>query len=127
MSICWYLRVLPVLHRPEVVDIGVKSYIEKYAICLKDYRIRPFLSIRHAHGDLCKHLGIDHPDRYSNLFLNANINRHAHTEHLPVCFASKKKLAITLTADVTDLASFEDVDPGCFHCFDRCFVSGSKC
>ena len=24
MSICGYLRVLPVLHRPEVVDIGVK-------------------------------------------------------------------------------------------------------
>ena len=59
MSICWYLRVLPVLHRPEVADIGVKSYIEKHAICLKDYRIRPFLSIRHAHGDLCKHLVID--------------------------------------------------------------------
>ena len=58
MLICWYLRVLPVLHRPEVVDIGVKSYIEKHAICLKDYRIRPFFSIRHAHGDLCKHLGI---------------------------------------------------------------------
>ena len=57
MSICLYLRLLPVLHRPEVVDIGVKSYIEKHAICLKDYRIRPFLSIRHAHGDLCKHLG----------------------------------------------------------------------
>ena len=56
MSICWYLRVLPVHHRPEVVDIGVKSYIEKHAICLKDYRIRPFLSIRHANGDLCKHL-----------------------------------------------------------------------
>ena len=45
MSICWYLRVLPVLHRPEVVDIGVKSYIEKHVICLKDYRVRPFLSI----------------------------------------------------------------------------------
>ena len=59
MSICWYLRVLPVVHRPEVVDIAVKSYIEKHAICLKDYRIRPFLSIGHAHGDLCKHLGID--------------------------------------------------------------------
>ena len=73
MSICWHLRVLPVLHRPEVVDIGVKSYIEKHAICLKDYRIRPFLSIRHAHGDLC---------RYSNLFLNDYINRHAHTEYL---------------------------------------------
>ena len=24
-SICWYLRVLPVLHRPEVVDIGVNT------------------------------------------------------------------------------------------------------
>ena len=82
-SIYWYLRVLPVLHRPEVVDIGVKSYIEKHDICLKDYRIRPFLSIRHAHGDLCKHLGIDSStDRYSNLFLNAYINRHAQTEYL---------------------------------------------
>ena len=39
----------------------------------------------HAHGDLCKHLGIDSStdpdDRYSNLFLNAYINRHAHTEY----------------------------------------------
>ena len=37
-----------------------------------------FLSIKYVHGDLCKHLGIDsstdHPDRYSNLFLNAYIN-----------------------------------------------------
>ena len=57
-----------------------------YVICLKDYKIRLFLSIWHAHGDLCKHLGIDsstdHPDRYSNLFQNAYINRHAHTEYL---------------------------------------------
>ena len=75
-SICWYLRVLPVLHRPEVVDIRVNN-----AICLKDYRIRSFLSIWHAHGDLCKHLGIDSDDRYSILFLNAYINRHAHTEY----------------------------------------------
>ena len=82
MSICWYLRVLPILHRPEVVDIGVKSYIDKHAICLKDYSIRPFLSIGHAHGDLCKHSSTDHPDRYSNLFRNAYINRHAHTENL---------------------------------------------
>ena len=70
---------------PEVVDIGVKSYIEKNAICLKDYRIRPLLSIRHAYGDLCKHLGIDSStdldDWYSNLFQNAYINRHAHTEY----------------------------------------------
>ena len=55
-------------------------------ICLKDYRIRSFLSIRHAHGDLCKPLGIDSStdldDRYSNLFLNAYINRHAFTEYL---------------------------------------------
>ena len=45
-----------------------------------------FLSICHAHGDLCKHLGIDSStdldDRYSNLFLNASINRHALTEYL---------------------------------------------
>ena len=57
-------------------------YIEKHAICLKDYRIRSFLSIQYVNGDLCKHLGIDsstdHPDRYSNLFLNAYINRHVH-------------------------------------------------
>ena len=38
------------------------------------------------HGDLCKHLRIDsstdHPDRYSNLFLNAYINGHVHAEYL---------------------------------------------
>ena len=43
-------------------------------------------SIQYVHGDLYKHLGIDsstdHPDRYSNLFLNAYINCHAHTECL---------------------------------------------
>ena len=83
-SICWYfVRVLPVLHRPEVVNIGVMTIYKKHAICLKDYRIRSFLSIWHAHGDLCKHLGIDSSndldDRYSNLFLNAYINRRAHT------------------------------------------------
>ena len=47
---------------------------------------RSFLSIRQAHGDLCKHLGIDSNtdlnDRYSNVFLNAYINRHAHTDNL---------------------------------------------
>ena len=61
-------------------------YVEKHAICLKDYRIRSFLSTRHAEGDLCKLSGIDSStdlnDRYSNLFLNAYINRHAHTEYL---------------------------------------------
>ena len=44
------------------------------------------LSIRHTRGDLCKHFGIysstDPDDRYSNLFLNAYINRLAHTEYL---------------------------------------------
>ena len=58
----------------------------KHAICIKDYRIRSILSNRHVHGDLCKHLGIDSStdldDRYSNLFLNAYINRHAHSEYL---------------------------------------------
>ena len=64
-----------------MVDIGVKSYIEKHAMCLKVYRIRPFLSIRHAHGDLCMHLGIDSSTDL-DLFLNAYINRHVHTEYL---------------------------------------------
>ena len=66
--------------------IKVLLYIEKYAICLKDYRLQSFLSIQYVHGDLCKHLGIDsstdHLDRYSNLFLNAYINRHVHAEYL---------------------------------------------
>ena len=74
-------------------------YIEKHAICLKDYKIRSFLSIQYVNGDLCKHLGIDsstdhldrysnlflntdHLDRYSNLFLNAYINRHVHAQYL---------------------------------------------
>ena len=55
-------------------------------MCLKDYRIRSFLSIKYVHGDLCKHLRIDssndHPDRYSNLFVNAYINRHVHAEYI---------------------------------------------
>ena len=76
-SICWYLCVLPVLHIPEVVDISVKSYIKKHAICLKDYRIRSFLSIQYVHGDLCKHLGIDsstdHSDRYSIIQIGTQI------------------------------------------------------
>ena len=61
-------------------------YVEKHAICLEDYRIRTFLCIRHADGDLSKHLGMDSStnldDWYSNLFLNAYINCHAHTEYL---------------------------------------------
>ena len=90
-SICWYLRVqvLPVLHRPEVVDIGINNkYRKKNAVYQRDCRIRSVLhvGIGHAHGDLCKHLGIDSStdpdDRYSNLFLNAYINRHVHTKYL---------------------------------------------
>ena len=42
------------------------------------------------HDDLCKHLGIysstDHPDRYSNLFLNAYINRHVHAKYLKMIY-----------------------------------------
>ena len=60
--------------------------MEKHVICLKDYRLQSFLSIQYVHGDLCKHLGIDsstdHPDRYSNLFLNAYIHHHVHAENL---------------------------------------------
>ena len=43
------------------------------------------------HGGLCKHLGIDsstdHPDRYSNLCLNACINRHVHAEYLKLYYS----------------------------------------
>ena len=57
-------------------------YIEKHVICQRDIDFNHFLSIQYVHGDLCKHLGIDSstapPDRYSNLFLNAYINRHVH-------------------------------------------------
>ena len=47
-----------------------------------------FLSIWHLYGDLHKQLGIDSStdldDRYSNLFLNAYINCHAHNEYLKI-------------------------------------------
>ena len=68
-----------------MIDIGVNT-LYKTCHMPEDYRIRSFLSIWHVHGDLCKHLGIDSStdldDRYSNLFLNAYRNRHAHTEYL---------------------------------------------
>ena len=61
------------------------SKVTDYA-ALKDYRLQYFLSIQYVHGDQCKNLGIDsstdHPDRYSNLFLNAYINRHVHAKYL---------------------------------------------
>ena len=48
--------------------------------------MKSFLGIQYVHGDLCKHLEIDsstdHPDRYSNLFLDAYINRHVHAPYL---------------------------------------------
>ena len=54
-------------------------------MCQRDY-IQIILSIQYVHSDLCKHLGIDsssdQDDRYSNLFLNAYINRHVHAEYL---------------------------------------------
>ena len=60
----------------KAVDMGRKA--------TKTNKTKIILSIRHADGDLCKHLGVDSStdldDRYSNLFLNAYINRHAHTE-----------------------------------------------
>ena len=77
---------MQVLIRPEVVDIGVNTIEKKYAIFLKDYRIKSFISIQYVHGDFCKHLAIDsstdHSDRFSNLFLNAYRNRHVHARYL---------------------------------------------
>ena len=39
-----------------------------------DYRIRSFLSIRHAHGDLCKHLGKDSSTDHPLTFINTLVN-----------------------------------------------------
>ena len=44
-----------------------------------------FLSIRHAHGDICKHLGIyssTDPDNGYSIGTRIYINRHVHTKHL---------------------------------------------
>ena len=79
-SIWWYLRVLPVLHRPEMVDIGVYSRywclyrIEKHAIYLKDYRLQSFLSIQYVHGDLCKHLVYEFYLAHLHTHLNRTIS-----------------------------------------------------
>ena len=63
----------------------IRRFVGIYAYC------RYFIELDHfyvldMHGGLCKHLEIDSStdldDRYSNLFLNAYINRHAHTEYL---------------------------------------------
>ena len=51
--------------------------MEKHAICLKDYRIRSFLSIQYVHGDLCKHIGID-----------SSTDLDAHTEYLKMIYYS---------------------------------------
>ena len=69
-SIWWYLRILPVLHRPELVIIGV--YIEKHVICLKDYIIRSFFKYSVCAWRLCKHLGIySSTDLYDRLVLES--------------------------------------------------------
>ena len=58
----------------------------KEILKLHEFYLNRHLSIRHAHGDLCKHLGIDSStdleDRYFESIPNAYINRHAHTEYL---------------------------------------------
>ena len=64
------------------IFIGVKYYIEKHAICQRDYRLQSFLNIQYVHGHLCRHLGIySTTDRYSNLFPNAYINRYVYAEY----------------------------------------------
>ena len=72
------------IHVRQTVNM-IKKITAVHSKCLLIHRIRSFLSIRHAHGDLYKHLGIDSStdldDRYSNLFLNAYKNRHAFTEN----------------------------------------------
>ena len=54
-SLCRYLRILPVLHRADVVGIfifvGVYTIL-KHVICQRDYRLQSFLSMHCVHGDL---------------------------------------------------------------------------
>ena len=69
------------------------------------------------HGDLCKYLEIDsstdHPDRYSNLFLNAYINRHVHAKYLKMIYFYSPlgiwhvfSTALLINAYVTNISSF---------------------
>ena len=62
----------------KIPDIAWPTFFDSYR--------ESMLSIKYVHGDLCKHLGIDsstdHPDRHSNLFLNAYIDRHVHAAYL---------------------------------------------
>ena len=61
-------------------------YIKLY--CLKTIvKDESIITLVNVYVDLlCKHLGIDSStdlaDRYSNLFLNAYINRHVHAKYL---------------------------------------------
>ena len=68
-----------------MVDIGVNT-IKKTCHMTKGLQKYIILSILYALGDLCKRLEIDsstdHSDRYSNLFLNAYINRTVHAKYL---------------------------------------------
>ena len=85
--------LVPALPSPsieECVSTLVNVYVDLVVFTriagTSDYRIRSFLSSEYVHGDLCKRLGIDSStdldDLYSNLFLNAYINRHLHAEYL---------------------------------------------
>ena len=58
-SICWYLRVLPVLHRPDVVDIGVTTIWKNMPYAKGTIELDHFFVFSMHNGDLCKHLGID--------------------------------------------------------------------
>ena len=71
------------------------------------YRLQSFLSIQYVLGDLCKHLGMDsstdHPDRYSNLFLKAYINRHVLSEYLHIyqCVYGMPYMEILYNSNIT--------------------------
>ena len=56
------------------VYVDMLVFTRKHAICLKDYRLQSCLSIQYVHD----------PDRYSNLFLNAYINRKKNLFYSPL-------------------------------------------
>ena len=137
-SLCRYLRVLPVLHRVDVVGIfifvGVLQY-RKHATCQRDYRPQSSISIQYMHGDLCKHFrnrfeyrsNTYHPERYSNLFLNAYIHRHVHAEYLKMiklyspfgilhCFLYRINTNIYHIRSTSNTRKYQQIDVYIYQC-----------
>ena len=79
------------MKRCHPVDIAITNAIWRPSLVQQSNKWQKLLydsltTERSISEQITKHLGLysstDHPDRYSNIFLNAYINHHAHTEYL---------------------------------------------